>query len=124
MTRDSSRVCAALAADHPDRLVVLDRFDRDEARRIYAGADIFLMPSRFEPSGLSQLIALRYGTLPLVRHTGGLADTVRDADADADDRQRFLVPAGRRRVPCSRPPTGPSRRSLTRHAGRSSSSAA
>ena len=72
----------ALAADHPDRLVVLDRFDRDEARRIYAGADMFLMPSRFEPSGLSQLIALRYGTLPLVRHTGGLADTVRDADAD------------------------------------------
>ena len=71
-----------LASHRADRLVVVDRFDRDEARRIYAGADVFLMPSRFEPSGQGQLIALRYGTVPLVRHTGGLSDTVRDADAD------------------------------------------
>lgn len=70
-----------VAGRHPDRVALLDRFDRDEARRIYAGADIFLMPSRFEPSGQGQLIALRYGTVPLVRRTGGLADTIRDVDA-------------------------------------------
>jgi starch synthase len=72
----------ALAARVPGRVVVLDRFDRDEARRIYAGADAFLMPSRFEPSGQGQMIALRYGTVPIVRATGGLADTIVDADAD------------------------------------------
>lgn len=71
----------ALAARQPDRLAVLDRFDRDEARRIYAACDAFLMPSRFEPSGQGQLIALRYGSLPIARATGGLADTVFDADA-------------------------------------------
>ena len=70
-----------VARRSPDRIALLDRFDRDEARRIYAGADIFLMPSRFEPSGQGQLIALRYGTVPLVRRTGGLADTIRDVDA-------------------------------------------
>jgi len=55
-------------------------FDVEEASRIYAGADFFLIPSRYEPCGLGQMIALRYGTLPIVRKTGGLADTVVDAD--------------------------------------------
>ena len=78
-----------LATAHPDRVAILERFDRDEARRIYAGADVFLMPSRFEPSGQGQLIAMRYGSVPLVRSTGGLIDTVIDADEDPEDGTGF-----------------------------------
>lgn len=59
-------------------------FDTALSHRIYAGADFFLMPSAFEPGGLGQLIALRYGTLPIVHATGGLADTITDLDADPD----------------------------------------
>ncbi len=70
----------ALAAANPGRVALIERFDRDMARRIYAGADLFLMPSRFEPCGQGQMIALRYGTPPVVRRTGGLADSVIDAD--------------------------------------------
>jgi len=61
---------------HPDRMRALIRYDRHLSRRIYAGADLFVMPSLFEPCGLSQMISMRYGTLPIVRQTGGLADTV------------------------------------------------
>ena len=70
----------ALAAAEPRRVALIERFDRDMARRIYAGADLFLMPSRFEPCGQGQMIALRYGTPPVVRRTGGLADSVVDVD--------------------------------------------
>ncbi len=70
-----------LAAARPDRMALLERFDRELARRIYAGTDGFLMPSRFEPCGTGQMIALRYGTPPIVRATGGLRDTVVDETA-------------------------------------------
>jgi starch synthase len=68
----------ALATANPTRVALIERFDRAMARRIYAGADLFAMPSRFEPCGQGQMIALRYGTPPIVHRTGGLADTVID----------------------------------------------
>ena len=59
-------------------------FSNTLARKVYAGADFFLMPSRYEPCGLGQMIALAYGTVPIVRRTGGLADTIRETGADAN----------------------------------------
>ncbi len=79
-----------LAHTWPDSVAVVEKFDDALARRIYAGSDFFLMPSRFEPCGLGQMVALRYGTLPVARRTGGLADTVRDADEHGDDANGFL----------------------------------
>jgi starch synthase len=76
---------AALAqaqARHPQRITFWSEFSETRAHAIYAGCDLFLMPSRYEPCGLSQLYALRYGTPPVVRRTGGLADTVSDHAAD------------------------------------------
>jgi starch synthase len=67
-----------LRARFPDRVGLTFDFDEGLAHRIEAGADAFLMPSLFEPSGLNQLYSMRYGTLPIVRATGGLADTVVD----------------------------------------------
>lgn len=72
------------------RIALVERFDRHLARRIYAGADLFLMPSRFEPCGQGQMIALRYGTPPIVRRTGGLADTVVDVTADPERGTGFV----------------------------------
>jgi starch synthase len=73
----------AAAVRAPQRVAVLAGYDEAVAHRIQAGVDLFLMPSRFEPCGLSQLYSLRYGTVPLVRRVGGLADTVTDTTPDA-----------------------------------------
>lgn len=62
---------------YPDKLSANITFDVKLAQEIYAACDLFLMPSRFEPCGLSQMMAMRYGTLPLVHEVGGLRDTVR-----------------------------------------------
>jgi starch synthase len=80
----------AEATRSPDRIAVLERFDRELSRRIYAGADLFLMPSRFEPCGQGQMIAMRYGTPPVARRTGGLADTIVDLSADPAAGTGFL----------------------------------
>jgi starch synthase len=70
------RALVAAAAAERGRVAIRTGFDPALARRIYAGADMFLMPSRYEPCGLGQMISMRYGTIPVVRWTGGLADTV------------------------------------------------
>jgi len=77
--RSIQEALVAAAAAHPGRIAILAEFSEAKAHVIYAGSDLFLMPSRFEPCGLSQLYALRYGTPPVVRATGGLADTVQPA---------------------------------------------
>jgi starch synthase len=73
----------AAARAHPRTVAVRIGYDEDFAHRLIAGADVITVPSRFEPCGLTQLYGLRYGTLPLVRRVGGLADTVVDASLDA-----------------------------------------
>ena len=65
-------------------------FDDPLAHLSYSGCDMFLMPSRFEPCGLGQLIAMRYGAVPIVRHTGGLSDTVQDLAQDLSQGAGFV----------------------------------
>jgi starch synthase len=75
---------------HPGRAAALITFSEEWAHRIEAACDIFLMPSKFEPCGLNQMYSLRYGTVPVVRATGGLADTVREYDPATDTGNGFV----------------------------------
>lgn len=74
------KVLAKISETYRGRVFVRIGFEEAFAHQIYAGSDFFLMPSRYEPCGLSQLIAMKYGSLPIARKTGGLADTIRDYD--------------------------------------------
>jgi starch synthase len=76
---------STLANRYPQKVAAKLEYSDSLARRIEAGADMFVMPSRFEPCGLNQLYSLKYGTAPIVRATGGLADTVTDATRETLD---------------------------------------
>ncbi len=78
------------AGKYPRQLAVIIGFNNALAHLIYAGCDLFLMPSRFEPCGLGQLIAMRYGTVPVIRRTGGLADTVQNLTGDLSQGSGFV----------------------------------
>jgi starch synthase len=74
--QETENLFAGFAAKYPDRMIFWHGFNNALAHRIEAGSDFFLMPSRYEPCGLNQMYSLRYGTLPVVRATGGLDDTI------------------------------------------------
>ena len=86
--------CAGAASVYPGRVATWFGYDEALAHRLQAGADVIVVPSRFEPCGLTQLYGLRYGCVPLVAGTGGLTDTVTDADADPGDATGFVFQAG------------------------------
>jgi len=72
----------SFAARRPDKVAVQIKYDDALAHKVEAGSDMFLMPSRYEPSGLNQMYSLKYGTVPVVRATGGLEDSVEEWDAE------------------------------------------
>ena len=82
--------CRKLEKKHPNRIKAAIRFDAALSRRMYAGGDVLLMPSRYEPCGLAQMMAMRYGCIPLARATGGLQDTIVDINQNADAGTGFL----------------------------------
>jgi starch synthase len=79
-----------ISSRYPKKIAAKLRFDNELAHQIEAGSDMFLMPSRYEPCGLNQLYSLRYGTIPIVRSTGGLADTVCAYRAGSDTGTGFV----------------------------------
>ena len=79
-----------LEAKYPENVRAFITYDNVKAHLLYAGADMFLMPSLWEPCGLGQMIAMRYGTIPVVRRTGGLADTVHNLDGDLSHGTGFV----------------------------------
>jgi starch synthase len=78
-----------LKGQYSDKVSILTYFDEAMARKIYAGSDLFLMPSQFEPCGIGQLLAFRYGTIPIVRETGGLRDTIIPYNEFTDEGNGF-----------------------------------
>lgn len=91
--REIEQRLLAAAGRYRDRLRVITAFDDHMAHRIQAGCDMFLMPSRFEPCGLTQMYAMKYGTVPIVRATGGLADTVSEFDPASGAGTGFIFHA-------------------------------
>jgi starch synthase len=87
MLEDAAR---SFAAELPERVRAIIRFDAQLARRIYAGADMILIPSRYEPCGLTQMIAMRYGCVPIARAVGGLKDTIEEIDLKNNTGTGFL----------------------------------
>ena len=88
--KEYHRQLRTLQKRHPAKLGLALTFDNGLAHQIEAGADMFLMPSRYEPCGLNQMYSLRYGTIPIVRATGGLADTIGDVDEDSTSGNGFV----------------------------------
>lgn len=84
------KLLRSMAKKYPDQMGIHILFDGKMARRIYAGCDLFMLPSYYEPCGLGQMIALRYGSVPLVRETGGLADTIDHFDPETKQGNGFL----------------------------------
>ena len=85
--KDIEQACKEFEIKHPEKVRFFAKFDPDLSRLIYAGGDFFVMPSRYEPCGLSQMIALRYGTIPIAAKVGGLKDTIK---IGASNRTGFL----------------------------------
>lgn len=80
-----------LAVEYPDQFAFIEGYDVEVAHQIFAGADLFCMPSRFEPCGLAQMQAMRYGAIPVVTPVGGLVDTVIDSDLDKKNGNGFVA---------------------------------
>jgi len=88
--KDTEAELRWIIEQHPGKAGMRFEFDNGSAHITEAGADIFLMPSKYEPCGLNQMYSLRYGTVPVVRHTGGLADTVREFDKSTGEGTGFV----------------------------------
>jgi len=91
--KDYLKFFREIARKHRSKIGVYSPFTQVMASRVYAGSDLYLMPSRYEPCGISQLISLRYGSIPIVHSVGGLHDTITDYDPIADSGNGFKFDA-------------------------------